>query len=648
MVRIPRHQQDLPAMLSWFDSEEATGVGAALARDVASTATVRMRRAGPSTSEQNARDLRRFLQKVGNDAGSLRLNLYKKARLAGSFKAKLLESGIEPALAEDLTQLLLTQLASEQLVVDAELATPTRHKRPDFRQVEQLLAEGHEFAKRGEHRNAANAFEQAVTQMPGSADALHGLGAALSQLSAYPEAEKCFRRAIAVQPDHAEALCNLGAALYSRGEYPDAENFLRRAIKARPAFVQAQCNLASVLIAQARMSDAEALLSKVLRSSPRDADALLCMGRVIRLNGRFDEARTFYMRALESKPKMPAAWAALAAIRRMTAADSEWLRGAEEILAGSIDAQQEAELRFAMGKYFDDVEDYERAFKNYQRANQLQRKVVPRYDHQARQALVTELIGAYSRESLRGIGLRGIGDGAVSSNPLFVVGMMRSGTSLVEQIIATHPRATGAGELTFWIDAYRQHEAQIRAGKLSEAARKELAERYVRLLRTHGAGSKLVVDKANMNSDCLGLIHSVFPAARFIHVERHPIDTCLSCYFQQLAPSLSHSFDLADLAHYFRQHQRLMRHWKEVLPAGSLLEVPYAELVANKEHWIRRILDFAGLDWQPQCLNFHQTSRPVKTASAWQVRQQMYGSSVGRWRHYEKFLGPLRSLVHGS
>src|SRR5580658_6242031 len=155
MVRIPRHQRDLLQMLSWFDSEEATGVGAALAQDVASTATVRMRRNGNASSEQNARDLRRFLQKVGNDAGSLRLNLYKKARLAGSFKAKLLENGIEPALAQDLTQL--------------------------------LLAQAHEFATRGEHRAAATAFEQIVTQMPGNADALHGLGAALWQLSAYTE-----------------------------------------------------------------------------------------------------------------------------------------------------------------------------------------------------------------------------------------------------------------------------------------------------------------------------------------------------------------------------------------------------------------------------------------------------------------------------
>jgi hypothetical protein len=138
------------------------------------------------------------------------------------------------------------------------------------------------------------------------------------------------------------------------------------------------------------------------------------------------------------------------------------------------------------------------------------------------------------------------------------------------------------------------------------------------------------------------LIHTVFPSARFIYVQRHPIDTCLSCYFQQLSPAYGFKTDLSDLAHYYREHQRLMRHWRAMLPAGSWLEVPYAELVADQERWSRKILDFLGLDWQPQCLNFHQTSRPVKTASAWQVRQSLYRSSVDRWRNYERYIGPLR------
>jgi tetratricopeptide (TPR) repeat protein len=628
-------------MLSWFDSSEVTGVGAALADDVSSTATIRMRGTGRATSEQSAKDLRRFLQKVEDDARSLRLNLYKRAKLAGSFKAKLLENGIEPALAEDLTRLILTQLASERLTGGPE--PPPRLRKPDFRRVGQLMSEGQAFAKRGEHRSAADTFQQLIEQMPGNPEGPHGMGVALWQLGSYASAETYLRRAIELRPDHARALCNLGVALFWRGNYPEAENVLRRAIKAKPAFVEAQCNLASVHLALGRLSDAQALLSKVLRAAPRNAEALVGMGQINGINGRFDEARRSYQRALESKPRMPYAWAALAGTRKMTPADADWLQGAAEILTSPMDSQEEATLCFAMGKYFDDLGQYPRAFSHYQRANQLVRKFAPQYRPQVFEGVVSDLIRVYAQPAAGEASAE-----AASAKPLFVVGMPRSGTSLVEQIIASHPAAVGAGELPFWNDAFYEHEADIRSGRLGGAAHRRLAERYLKVLRSHGAGAELIVDKANVNSDYLGLIHRVFPAARFIYVQRHPIDTCLSCYFQQLSPSLSHTFDLADLAHYFRQHQRLMRHWKAVLPAASLLEVPYAQLVENKEHWIRRVLEFAGLDWQPQCLNFHHTSRPVKTASAWQVRQHMYGSSVGRWQHYEKYLGPLRGLIDGA
>jgi tetratricopeptide (TPR) repeat protein len=628
-------------MLSWFDSSEATGVGAALAEDVSSTATIRMRGTDHSSSQQDSKDLRRFLKKVDSDARALRLNLYKKAMLASSFRAKLLENGIESTLAEHLTQLLLTRLASqERIASDSEARMRAAHKRADFRKSDELLAEAHEFAKRGQYRQAIDAYQQVVQQMPGNVHGLQGLGTAQWKLGAYTEAEKHLRRALEVQPGNSDALCNLGAALYLRGEYTEAEIVLRRAIKSKPAFIQAQRQLANVLIMLARMNEAESLITKVLRSAPRDADALVCMGRIMRFNGRFDEARELFMRALESKPRLAVALAEMVSVRRMTAADSGWLHAVEEILAGSLESHEEAELRFAAGKYFDDVGQYEKAFRSYQRANLLMRKLAPRYDSLAREAAVSDLMRSYSTQSLPSTRT-----GFASSNPVFVVGMMRSGTSLVEQIIATHPRATGAGELTFWNDAYRDNETDIRAGKLSESVRRSLGERYLKLLRTHGADTKLVVDKANVNVDYMGLIHMVFPMARFICVERNPIDTCLSCYFQSLSPSHAYKFDLSELAHYYRQYQRLLRHWKSVLPSAAILEVPYEQLVSHKELWIRKILEFAGLDWQPQCLNFNQTNRPVKTASAWQVRQKMYSSSVSRWRHYEKYLGPLRGLT---
>jgi hypothetical protein len=222
--------------------------------------------------------------------------------------------------------------------------------------------------------------------------------------------------------------------------------------------------------------------------------------------------------------------------------------------------------------------------------------------------------------------------------------MPRSGTSLVEQIIASHPVAFGAGELPFWDEAVTVHSAEVRQGMLNEATRQKLAEAYLRVLANHSTDALHVVDKTPINADFLGVIHSVFPNARIIYMQRDPIDTCLSCYFQQFMTGLNFTLDLSDLAHYYREHQRLMTHWRAALPPGSILDVPYAELVADQETWTRKILEFLGLEWDERCLEFHKIKRSVVTASAWQVRQKIYGNSVDRWRNYEKFIGPLKGL----
>ena len=185
----------------------------------------------------------------------------------------------------------------------------------------------------------------------------------------------------------------------------------------------------------------------------------------------------------------------------------------------------------------------------------------------------------------------------------------------------------------------RKHESVIRQELLAEPLPKKLAAEYLRVLAGHSSEALRVVDKAPVNSDYLGLIHSVLPNARMIYVQRDPIDTCLSCYFQQLPNSLNYTMDLSDLAHYYREHRRLVAHWRSVLPPETLLTVPYAELVADQEKWTRRILEFLGLPWDERCLDFHKTERPVTTASTWQVRQKIYKSSVERWRNYKKFIG---------
>ncbi len=212
--------------------------------------------------------------------------------------------------------------------------------------------------------------------------------------------------------------------------------------------------------------------------------------------------------------------------------------------------------------------------------------------------------------------------------------MPRSGTSLVEQILASHPAVAGAGELEFWADELRSDEARIRSELLPAQLRQKIATDYLQVLKSRHADAGYVVDKTPRNADLLGLIHSVFPAARILHVQRDPIDTCLSCYFQNFALGSSFKFDLNDLASYYRQHARLMAHWRKVLPPGTLLDVPYEELVADQETWTRKILAHLGLEWNVACLKFNENPRPVLTASSWQVRQRFV------WR-FRQALAPL-------
>jgi hypothetical protein len=222
--------------------------------------------------------------------------------------------------------------------------------------------------------------------------------------------------------------------------------------------------------------------------------------------------------------------------------------------------------------------------------------------------------------------------------------MPRSGTSLVEQIIASHPRVKGAGELGFWNAALYTHETVIRRALPDEPMRRKLALAYLDTLASHSRNALRVVDKTPLNFDYLGILHLIFPRARMIYVRRDPVDTCLSCYFQQFSPALNFAMDLSDLAHCYRQHRRLMGHWAAVLPPGTLLEVPYAGLTADQEGWTRRILAFLGLDWDERCLDYSSSQSTVLTASFWQVRQKIFRRSVPRRQNYERFLGPLLSL----
>jgi hypothetical protein len=223
--------------------------------------------------------------------------------------------------------------------------------------------------------------------------------------------------------------------------------------------------------------------------------------------------------------------------------------------------------------------------------------------------------------------------------------MPRSGTSLTEQILASHPAVVGAGEVPFWngaFTAFRKAEIQ---GPIDAKLVPGMAADYLERLAAESNGGLRVVDKMPANFFYAGLINAAFPRARIIHMQRHPIDTCLSIYFQNFFGMGPFANDLGDLAHYYGQYTRIMQHWRDLLPATALLEIPYEALIEDQEGWSRRMVAFIGLPWDPKCLEFYQTDRVVITASKWQVRQKIHSASAGRWRNYEKYLGPLREAL---
>ncbi len=624
-------------MLKWFKAREAADVGVALANEFAPPAAPQPQLNDKSEQTGRLKPLEELLQHADRDVRGLELNFYQRAKFANSFKWRLIENGVNRDVADDVTQSLIVHLSKGPTgaAADHRSAGP-RGSRPDESGTTKAL---HASAKKafdeGDYAHAAELFDDFVSRVPGHADALNALGVALYNLGRYQEAEQRYREALDANPAYANALVNLAAL--QQADPKEAEPLLRRVLKINPKYPGVRAMLGIMLLSSGDDHAARAAFRKALKVSPKDPIALLGLAKIARVEGRFDDAELLLKRTLQISPKLPTAWAALNTTRKMTTADSDWYVTAEEIAGSGIPLWDETELRFAMGKYCDDTKDYERAFANYRRGNELLKSVARKYDRQEDSSFADDMIRVHTRETLALTE-----GGSASAKPVFVLGMPRSGTSLTEQIIASHPAAGGVGELDFWLQAVRLHEGMRQV--LDLPARKKLAEDYLRLIERRCPAAQRIVDKTPANSDVVGLIRTVFPNARIILMRRNPIDTCLSCYFQNFSTGMTFTMDLADLAHYYRVHQRLMNHWCSELPSGTILEVPYEELVSDQETWTRKILDFIGLEWDERCLASHETKRSVVTASAWQVRQKVYQHSVERWRNYEKFIGPLKGL----
>jgi len=492
----------------------------------------------------------------------------------------------------------------------------------------------------GQLEGAVASYGRALAIKPDFAGAHGNLGNVLRDLGRLDEAAASCRRALAIKPDFAGAHSGLGNVLLDYGQHDDAVASYRQALALDPDFAEAHNNLGLVLRLQGRTAEAEASCRRSLAISPDVAATIAFLAELHADQGQFAEAEELFKRALSIDPQFPEAWAGIAHLRKMTGGDAAWSAEAQRIAAQPLSPRKEVYLRYAIGKYFDDVQEFDQAFLNFQRANELSKAYRAGHDRREFTLAVDAIIHSYDRTWLD----RKRIDANPSARPVFIVGMPRSGTTLAEQILASHPAIAGAGELPFWNAAAATHRSAALSDDLGGSLVHKLADDYLRLLEEISPDALRVVDKMPANFLSLGLIHAALPKARILHMRRNPIDTCLSIYFQHFKTTHPYANDLEDLTHYYAEYLRVMDHWRSTLPKDAILDLPYEGLVDDQEAWSRKMLEFIGLPWDPVCLDFHRTYRTVITASKWQVRQKINKSSVERWRNYEKFVGPLLHL----
>jgi tetratricopeptide (TPR) repeat protein len=522
---------------------------------------------------------------------------------------------------------------------------------------------GNSLAALNRHGEALAHYTKAIQLRPDLAEVHNNLGNALATLQRHPEAVAHYRKALALQPRYAEAHNNLGSALVMLERAAEAEAHHREAIAIRPEFTEAHRGLGDALAALDRYDEAQASFHRALALDPDFPEAHAGLGNLQRTLGRLDEARQTFEKAIALAPRRAEFHRALAEAKRFAASDPQLAAMealAQEALAQEALAQGGAtlstngrtHLQFALAKAYDDIGDSPRAFQHLIEGNALKRAAIA-YDPSETLRLLVRTADIFTSELMR----RQANQGDASPAPIFIVGMPRSGSSLIEQVLASHSGVFGAGEITDFNAAaaslagpggalpkpFPELAAEMTADQF-----RRVGSHYVNGLRSKAPAAMRITDKTLGNFLFAGLIHLALPNARIIHARRNPVDTCLSCFSKLFASQMFFTYDLAELGQYYRAYDALMAHWRKVLPAGVMLEVSYEDMVADFEPQAKRILGHCGLEWEEACLSFHTTQRPVKTASATQVREPLYRAAVGRSRSYRALLSPLLDALGPS
>lgn len=492
----------------------------------------------------------------------------------------------------------------------------------------------------GQVPDAIEAMRRAVEINPRFSDAYFRLGIALEKQGDIGGAIVAYDRATQLQPALTEAWFRAGSLVYEMGHRDEAIGCFRRAAATGGKTGFGRLGMARALLIEDRNQEAENVLRQLLARDSGNAMAHDLLGTLLSEFGRFDEARDCFEQAIRIAPLLAGSYYDLVRCRPVRKDDEDLLPRMEASLkTPGLEASQRQRLHLAIGKAADDLGEYEMAMKHFDAADTVRRSSAS-FDASAFAVEVDRMIARCNAEWIA----RAPELGSREAKPVLIIGMPRSGTTLVEQIVSSHPEVGAGGELNFWNERGAEW---LRSGAAMPDARfvSKAAADYLGELREIAPGAARVTDKMPFNFLWAGLMHVSFPKALIIHCRRDAVDTALSIHQTHFHPSLAFPTGGDDLVSYFHNYQRLVRHWRNVLPADRFLDVDYEELTSAPEPIIRRMIAACGLTWHDSCLSPERNPRAVKTPSKWQTRQPIYRTSVARWRRYEPWLGPLQALV---
>lgn len=522
-------------------------------------------------------------------------------------------------------------------------------------------------------------YRRATALAPQRADMLNNLGGCLKELNLHAEALACFDRLIALNPGQAEAQSNRGLVLQNLGRFEEALACADRAIAINPGLADAWRERGAALAALGRPEEAMTALDRSLILNPRNAeahatrgmtlkemgqpeaaaqsfgtslglrpgyvDARLGLAQLAAEEGRFAEAETLFASVRQDDPGNVGSLHGLSGVRKYKEGDPLFLAIADRLRDGGLTPQQREQLHHGYAKISSDAGRHDDAMAHFALSKACRASRFDLARHRDALAAMRELFTRAFFAARQDFGLD-------DTRPVFVVGMPRSGTTLTEQILSAHPKIMGFGELQDLPQlsktlggGLKNPQGFVEAlAALDATASAALAGRYREAYRDAGPDLLRLVDKRPHNYELLGLVALLFPKAHIIHCRRNAMDNCLSMYMQDFNVNHGYNRDLATLGHYYRAHEELMAHWRDVLPL-PVHECVYEETVDDLEASARRLIAFLGLDWDAACLDYHRQDRQVRTPSQWQVRQPVYRSSVEAWRRYERHLGPLKAVL---